>query len=125
RRRFLVAAAKRLAAGEVRHPSDEPAEQIPVWHPRNVALLFAAAMAGARTGYDAAGRAPGSDGCFHARSWSSSQRLTGRPPPYPVSDPFAPITRWHGTMMGIGLRPLAAPTARLASGRPIDRAMSP
>lgn len=30
------------------------------------------------------------------------------PPPYPVSEPSLPITRWHGTMMLTGLRPLAA-----------------
>ena len=34
------------------------------------------------------------------------------PPPYPVRLPLAPMTRWHGTMMPIGLWPLANPTAR-------------
>jgi hypothetical protein len=33
------------------------------------------------------------------------------PPEYPVIDPSAPITRWHGTRIGTGFRPLAAPTA--------------
>ncbi len=33
-----------------------------------------------------------------------------------MSDPSAPITRWHGTMIEIGLRPLARPTAREATG---------
>ena len=40
------------------------------------------------------------------------------------SAPFAPITRWHGAMIEIGLRPFAAPTARDACGRPICRAIS-
>ena len=36
---------------------------------------------------------------------SSSKRAFFRwiPPPYPVRLSFAPITRWHGTMMQIGL----------------------
>ncbi len=34
------------------------------------------------------------------------------PPAYPVSVPSAPTTRWHGITIGIGLRPLAIPTAR-------------
>jgi hypothetical protein len=33
-----------------------------------------------------------------------------------VSDPFAPMMRWHGTMMPIGLRPVAAPAARALPG---------
>ena len=41
---------------------------------------------------------------------------TRAPPPNPVRWPSAPITRWHGTMIGIGLRPLAAPTARALFG---------
>ena len=43
----------------------------------------------------------------------------GRPPPKPVRSPFEPMTRWQGAMMGIRLRPLAAPTARVAVGWPI------
>ena len=58
-------------------------------------------------------------------SWASSHFFVGRPPPYPVNWPVDPMTRWHGTMIAIGLRPFAAPTARLAAGRPIARATSP
>jgi outer membrane usher protein len=50
--------------------------------------------------------------------------LSGRPPPKPVSDPSAPITRWQGTTIGSGFAPFAAPTARDAAGRPIRRASS-
>ena len=55
-------------------------------------------------------------------SWSSP-RLRSSPPPKPTSEPPAPITRWHGTITAIGLRPLAAPTAReaTAAGRPLPR----
>src|SRR5450755_2989749 len=53
-----------------------------------------------------------------SRSWrrsrASSFSLMGRPPPYPVSLPLLPITRWQGMMIGIGLDPLASPTAREA-----------
>ena len=35
------------------------------------------------------------------------------------------MTRWQGMMMAIGLRWLAPPTAREASGRPTARAISP
>jgi Carboxypeptidase regulatory-like domain len=52
------------------------------------------------------------------RSCSSSHCLAGRPPPNPQSPPSLPITRWHGTTIEIGLRPLAAPTARIALGLP-------
>ena len=38
-----------------------------------------------------------------------------------MSVPFSPITRWHGTITVIGLRPTAAPTARDASGLPLHR----
>ena len=51
-------------------------------------------------------------------SCSRSHFLTGRPPPKPVSAPLLPITRWQGNMIGIGLRPFAAPTARTALGEP-------
>jgi hypothetical protein len=33
-----------------------------------------------------------------------------------VSDPLAPMTRWQGMTIGIGLAPFAAPTARTADG---------
>src|SRR5205823_3364877 len=59
-----------------------------------------------------------------APSCSSSQRLRSRPPPNPVSAPLAPTTRWHGTMMGMGFLPLAAPTARVARKSPSRRARS-
>src|SRR5207253_10045639 len=52
-----------------------------------------------------------------------SHRLTSIPPPKPVSEPFDPITRWQGMMIGTGLAPFAAPTARVAVGRPIDLAI--
>lgn len=62
-----------------------------------------------------------------ARLFSNSSRARFRliPPPYPVSFPLAPITRWHGTMMAMGLWPLANPTARAAPGAPIWSAISP
>ena len=34
------------------------------------------------------------------------------------------MIRWQGTTMGIGLAPLAAPTARTAEGAPMELAMS-
>jgi hypothetical protein len=34
------------------------------------------------------------------------------------------MTRWQGTIIGIGLRPFAAPTARTAFGLPIRSAIS-
>ena len=46
-----------------------------------------------------------------------------RPPPYPTSFPLAPITRWQGTMMVIGLRLFAIPTARTALGLPMASAI--
>src|SRR5579885_118139 len=39
--------------------------------------------------------------------------------------PLLPITRWQGTMMGIGFAPFARPTARAARGAPISRASCP
>ena len=61
-----------------------------------------------------------------ARAWdsdapSSASRnaLASRPPAKPVSLPVAPITRWHGVTIEMGFLPLAAPTARTASGCPI------
>ena len=44
------------------------------------------------------------------------------PPAKPVSAPLAPTTRWQGTRIGAGFRPVAAPTARAAGGRPIASA---
>jgi hypothetical protein len=44
------------------------------------------------------------------------------PSAYPPNDPSLAITRWHGTMMGIGFAPFALPTARTAVGAPIDAA---
>ena len=57
-------------------------------------------------------------------SMASRARLSFKPPPYPPI-PLLASTRWHGTMIGIGLRPLAWPTARGALGRPTRRASSP
>src|ERR1700733_931336 len=54
----------------------------------------------------------------------SKNALVSRPPAKPVSLPFDPITRWHGAMIEIGLRPFAAPTARIARGEPISFAIS-
>ena len=56
---------------------------------------------------------------------ASSVRLRSIPPPYPVNPPVEPITRWHGTMMPMGFRPFANPTARDAPGEPICSAISP
>ena len=55
---------------------------------------------------------------------SNKARLRSSPPPYPVRLPFAPITRWHGTMIDKGFAPLASPTARDAVGWPMRRASS-
>ena len=57
----------------------------------------------------------------------ASGASSARPPgaENPVSAPFAATTRWHGTMIGNGLRASAAPTSRAPSGRPIARATSP
>ena len=58
-------------------------------------------------------------------SCASSQRLRSTPPAYPVSAPFAPITRWHGTITATGFCPLARPAARTALGDPIAAANWP
>src|SRR5205814_1491001 len=58
-------------------------------------------------------------------SWSSSHCFTGRPPPKPVSEPSAPMTRWQGRTMQTGLAPLAAPSARAAVGMPSAAACRP
>lgn len=44
----------------------------------------------------------------HAPSSRSNAALVARPSPNPVSVPSAPITRWQGSTIGNGLRPLAA-----------------
>ena len=59
-----------------------------------------------------------------APSSESSSRLASTPPAYPVSEPSAPTTRWHGTTIEIGFRATACPTARAAPGRPIRLASS-
>ena len=46
------------------------------------------------------------------------------PPPKPVSEPSEPTMRWHGSTIGTGLAPFAAPTARIAAGRPMRIACS-
>src|ERR1700712_5138389 len=58
-------------------------------------------------------------------SKSSSARLSGRPPPKPVSAPLAPMTRWQGTTSGMGLLLQARPTAREALASPRLLAMAP
>ena len=60
-----------------------------------------------------------------SRSKSSNAAFRSTPPPYPVSFPEAPITRWHGTTIEIGLRPLARPTALDEPGDPMRFASSP
>src|SRR4029077_5402130 len=52
-------------------------------------------------------------------SQASNHCFLSTPPAYPVSFPSAPITRWHGTRIEMGLRPFAWPTAREAVGLPI------
>src|ERR1043166_2307795 len=59
------------------------------------------------------------------RSSARSCCLIGRPPPYPVSLPLDPMTRWQGMTIGSGLRPLARPTARHAALLPMRDASSP
>jgi outer membrane usher protein len=51
--------------------------------------------------------------------------LRFNPPPYPVSEPVDPITRWQGTMIATGFAPLAAPTAREAPASPRLLAIAP
>ena len=45
--------------------------------------------------------------------------------PEAVDQLLAPTTRWQGTTMETGFRPLASPTAREAPGLPIRAASSP
>ena len=59
-----------------------------------------------------------------ACSSASSARLRASPPAYPVSAPSAPTMRWQGTTIDSGLRPVAAPAARMLSGRPARAASS-
>ena len=66
-----------------------------------------------------------SSGARPCASRASKFCLMGRPPPYPVSLPLLPITRWQGMMMGIGFAPFARPTAREALGLPTRSASSP
>ena len=73
--------------------------------------------AGKPGAYGLANRSGGGIYRGSAPSSSSRKRLVGRPPLKPVSEPSAPITRWQGSTIGNGLRPLAAPTARVAVGR--------
>jgi hypothetical protein len=54
-----------------------------------------------------------------AASNERSRALSPRPPPKPVREPSAPMTRWHGMMMGIRFVAFARPTARAAVGRPM------
>src|SRR3546814_5904428 len=49
-----------------------------------------------------------------APSSVSRNCLAGSPPPKPVSEPSAPITRWQGSTIGIGLGPFDAPPAATA-----------
>ena len=85
--------------------------------PRNPAVASAVAVASA-----GAGRRPASNSQANSGAWRCSSRnsaaLVSSPPPKPVSAPLLPITRWQGRMIGSGLRPFAAPTARVALGWP-------
>ena len=63
-------------------------------------------------------------GALRPFSCASSQTFRSMPPPKPVIEPSAPMTRWQGTMIAIGFRPLAAPTARIALGFPTRVASS-
>ena len=64
----------------------------------------------------------GADALVRGRAATPSVSM---PPPKPVRWPLAPTTRWHGTMIGNGLRPFAAPTARALPGSPRRFACSP
>ena len=46
----------------------------------------------------------------YAPSSRSSHSLRSSPPAYPLSDPSAATTRWHGTIIEMGLRATAPPT---------------
>ena len=48
----------------------------------------------------------------YAPSSRSSHSLRSSPPAYPLSEPSAATTRWHGTIIEMGLRATAVPTAR-------------
>jgi hypothetical protein len=60
-----------------------------------------------------------------APSNTNSRRFSSKPPPKPVNDPFAPITRWQGTITEMGFAPFASPTALTLLGFPIRAAISP
>src|SRR5690606_17224943 len=80
--------------------------------------LHGSARRGAPCCYAVAAWGNRSNSCGSAPSSLSRNCLVGSPPPKPVSEPSAPITRWQGRTIGSGLRPFAAPTARVAVGRP-------
>ena len=54
-----------------------------------------------------------------APSNANRYAFASRPPANPVSLPVDPMTRWHGATIDTGFLPVAAPTARMASGFPI------
>ena len=56
------------------------------------------------------------------RSSDRRNDLISRPPPKPVSEPSAPMTRWQGMTIGRGFAPAAAPTARAGTRRLADLA---
>ena len=85
-------------------------------HEQNVAC----AATPHRSGHYAETRA---QACAARCSSCSSARFISTPYAYPTRLPFAPITRWHGTMNRIGLRLFAEPTARTAFGRPTASAI--
>src|SRR6266700_2323535 len=58
-------------------------------------------------------------------SCCNSHCLRASPPAYPVSEAFAPMTRWQGSTIPTGLRAFVAPTARYAVGFPSCNASSP
>lgn len=58
------------------------------------------------------------DGRYRRPSCASRRVLRCRPPPKPVSEPSAPITRWQGITSGMRFVAFARPTARAAPGLP-------
>ncbi len=74
------------------------------------------------------GRAARQRGAKEKRNFCSSasrNSFLSRPPPYPVSRPSAPITRWQGKTKAKGFQWFAEPTARAACGAPILSAICP
>ncbi len=59
-----------------------------------------------------------------ALSASRIARFRSTPQRYPVRDPSAPTTRWHGTISATRFVAQARATARVALGSPISRATS-